>query len=511
MAMLDLFMAQGRGIAINSRTEGTSKPIENERQTRMVTHSSTPPTPLESRGTAASKAWRILAALLALGMANTALGLTLTTKSSCTCTPTALQVCSATTTTTAPNCTTYTSGTTSVSSTSKAFLANLDLRCELTAIPIEATAGDGTPGSANLVIGGADGYDVICTEYDKTTNAPKLNTGGQELTGMFKFQQRTPLNDCISVTDDLNGRKTWTCAVADGPQANPLLWTLTPKATDDVNLFCRIDPTIAGPADIPVNDCFAKLGVPSNVNFANGDFENRDVDGDAINDFDGVSPGAVVTFNVPDGDLKFGPCHSGSFVGAIGGNLALGDQIECAKTPVGQTEPVKTRSGGAFKAQLIVESAISPSSLNLDNRSKTAAFPVVFYGSAGFSVQNIVTNPNTAISVSVGTDGVNQPLTIKNFTYQDAPGANGLPDGILDLKVDFYRGSISTPGSFIFAVTHPNGLVGTPANADCPAAGAKTIDVTFSGTVGKTGATGAWVGSENGVEDISIFNCPTAK
>ncbi len=466
---------------------------------------------------------RLIGVLMLLGIASASSALTLTTKSSCTCTPSLTRTCSASTTTLASNCTTYTSGSTSVSSTSKSVVANLNLKCDLDDIAIEATPDNG-PGTANLVIGGIDGREVTCSETDPLTGLPvEVTLIGYStptpLIGQFLLQQQTPLTACLSVIQNqLTGRTTWACKLPPGP-ASPLVWTLTPVSATEVELFCREDPSDPLSTPIPAEDCFASLGAPYADNepppTGDGvpddndptDFPDRDVDG-LPPALDFGEDGVVLTFTAPDGVLKFGPCHSGTFLG--------GEPINCEGDTgilIDETQPelgtikVPTQSSGRFDAKLIIDVDIRPDVLNLTNKSKTAAFPVVVFGSPGVDVRKIRTIAGSTL-VSVGNDGVPQTLIIKNFSYQDVPGPTGVGDGQLDLKVDFLRGDIKAPGTFIFAVTHPQGVPGTPTAADCPKTGTKKVDLTFSGSFGQLTAVGGWVASEFGTEDLTIFNCP---
>ncbi|MGH8598153.1 MAG: hypothetical protein ACREXT_15985 [Gammaproteobacteria bacterium] len=354
----------------------------------------------------------------------------------------------------------------------KGIATGTDLLCDLTGVPIEATAGP-TP---TLVIGGASGAEVTCSEVAAGTTTPALKTG------LFTFTQ-TALDNCLSVAT-VAGKTTWTCQIPAIPVPGlPQLarWRITPKA-EYVSDFC-VDPA-APPATF--SPCYAELGTP--LSALSTDFPDRDVTGDAVPDFGAA--GVVFTFSSPQGILNFGPCHSGTFQG--------GQPVLCSQT-VGTTT-FATQTTGAADADLIVATDINPGSLNLKNKSSTAAFPVVFYGANDLDITQITRTDslgNSRISI-VGPTGLAQSIRIKNSSYGYVAGPNGVVDSFRDLKVQFYRGDINKPGTFIYALTHPDGVTLTV----CPHAH-QQVKVNFRGILnGDTSS--VWIGDD----DLTIFNCP---
>jgi len=262
---------------------------------------------------------KVLAAAALLVVSALGSAATLTTTSSCTCTPTLFKTCSATTTTTAANCKTYSSGSTSVNNTGKSLVPNLDLQCQMTGVPIEATDGGGldnlgTPdineALPNLVIGGAAGAKVWCKEVapgagpDAPAQTVDDGSGPQSLEGFFSLQQTVTLNDCVSYAATASpASKTWTCGIAGVEPVNatyigtdpecesecapvpypnadyappadfaPIHWTLTPTPGDTADLFCRADPskpisTPANPPIAPYNPRLPSCGSPFGSRF----------------------------------------------------------------------------------------------------------------------------------------------------------------------------------------------------------------------------------------------------
>ncbi len=369
---------------------------------------------------------------------------------------------------------TFLTGTGGVTSKFKGIATGTDLICDLSGVPIEAIAG-ATP---SLIIGGATGATVTCSEVETGTIIPVPGK-----TGAFTLTQ-TALANCLSVAT-VAGKTTWTCQIPVGPMPLTVArWRVTPKL-EEATKFCE-DP---GNPPALFNPCYAELGTPDSA--LNSDFPDRDVNGVAGTDFGGAS-GVVFTFRSPDGTLNFGPCHSGTFQG--------GQPVLCSQTVTGNPTPFETQSKGAADADLIVAVNIEPDSLNLKNKSDTAAFPVVFYGAADLDVTQITrTGPlgNSEIAV-VGPTALVQPIQIKNSSYGYVADPNGVVDAFRDLKVQFYRGDINKPGTFIYALTHPGGATLT----ECPQA-PKQLKVNFRGILNGD-STSVWIGDDK----LVIFNCP---
>ncbi len=366
---------------------------------------------------------------------------------------------------------TFLTGTGGVTSKFKGIATGTDLICDLSNVPIDAIAGP-TP---SLIIGGVGGATVTCSEVLTGTTTPVK-------TGAFTFAQ-TALDNCLSVAT-IAGKTTWTCQVPAVPVPSLLpvaRWRVTPKP-EEVTNFCTdlITQAIFSP-------CYAELGTPDSA--LNTDFPDRDVNGDALLDFGGAT-GVVFTFRSPDGTLKFGPCHSGTFDGR--------QPVLCSQTVSGTL--FETQSKGAADADLIVAVNIEPDSLNLKNNSDTAAFPVVFYGAADLDVTQITRTDNLGNSkiAVVGPSGLAQSIRIKNSSYGYVAGSNGVVDAYRDLKVQFYRGDINKSGTFIYALTHPNGV----ARTECPKT-QKLLKVNFRGILNGD-ASSVWIGDDK----LVIFNCP---
>ena len=380
---------------------------------------------------------------------------------------------------------TFLTATGGVTSKFKGIATGTDLICDLTGVPIEATAGL-TP---TLIIGGASGAEVSCCEVPEgsvqTCNAPVPPVTQKD--GMFTLKQ-TALDNCLSVAT-VAGKTTWTCQIPATPLSGfppKARWQVTPKPAFAAD-FCN-DPPPPGALFSP---CYTELGTPDPS--VASDFPDRDVNGDLTPDF-GAS-GVVFTFSSPAGTLKFGPCHSGTFEG--------GQPVLCSQTVTNPDTTISTfatQSIGAADADLVIKANIEPDSLNLNNQSDTAAFPVVFYGANDVDITQVTRTDalgNSKISL-VGPTGVAQAIRIKNSSYGFVPGPNGVVDAFRDLKVQFFRGDITKPGTFIYALTHPSGT----ALTECPKT-KKSVTVNFRGILnGDIDA--VWIGSDT----LIIFNCP---
>lgn len=343
----------------------------------------------------------------------------------------------------ATHATTFLTTSGSTKSTFKAIATNTDLECNLEGLKVDATA---VPPS--LVVGGAAGSIVSCSEVDRSSGATIAS-------GLFHFEQ-TALDNCLAVsTTTLPGKTLYTCAVTG--RNTKARWIVRPTA-EYRGLFC------AGVSN-PETNCYAEHGTPDRPRAI--EFPARDVTGDSIID---LADGEVLRFAVPSGTLFFGPCHSGSFDAAA--------KVECLQKVQGNS--YATRAAGSAETALTVEIDISPS-VNLGNTSDNSSLPTTIYGSADANVGTFSTTDFTL----VGPRG-SAPLAVESVSIADT----GTPDGYPDLKVSFNR------GSFIDAVKFVTGDL-------CPV-DQVSMPLTLRGSY-STGAvaSGRWTGTDQ----VVLFGC----
>lgn len=341
-------------------------------------------------------------------------------------------------------------------STFKGIQTGTDLVCDLKGLPIEATVSPPT-----LVLGGTNGYPVMCYEVPTgtftSTPAFPLPPGTFSYAGMFQFKQVAPpsaAQDCTEVT--ANGAQiTWSCRVKTN--STFARWIVRPLETNAFSTIC------AGIAD-PATNCYAEHGTPLSTRREPllDQFVARDVDGVAGND---LGDDEIVRFSLPGNRLVFGPCHSGTFEG--------GSPVLCNQRLKGVNYPTKAAGSAITDVEITLD--VAPT-LNLSNSSETSGVPTRLFGSAVFGVQFAGLVPGSVIRVT-GSAGSADAFVQSVSAAQDVNG-----DGFPDLDININR------LSFLNAVRTAN-------NLNCPLA-QTTVNVRLSGAYGGASGAGRWFGAD---------------